>query len=294
MRFVLPPFLGHATTSLRSSFAREVEQRLKPPAVHDLLTAADLSHLPGGVQRYIEASGAVGRERVVNFRAKFRGSIRRNPRAGWMRFEAEQYNFYPDPARLFLIESTLFGIPFGAFHRYVGSSATMQADVASVLRVVDAHGPEMTRSETVTMFNDMCAFAPATLIDPKLRFQELGPQRVRGTFSNAGYTVSAELYFNERWQLVNFVSDDRSQTSDGKTYDRYRWSTPLQDYRDFGGRRVAAQGEASWSMPEGEFAYVRLELLSLEYNAHGVETSKEATFTEPPSASVAKLKIPNR
>ena len=268
MRFVVPAFLGHAATNLRSSFAREVGRRLRPRSAHEALSAADLTHLPAAVRRYIEASGAVGRERVVNFRAKFRGSIRRSPAAGWVRFEAEQHNFYVEPARLFLMKAAFLGIPLDVFHCYIDSAATMQVDVASLLRVVDARGPEMTRSETVTMFNDMCAFAPATLIDPKLRWQELDAQCVRCSFSNAGYSISAELFFGDRGELVNFVSDDRSQTSDGTTYDRYRWSTPLRDYRDFCGRRVAAQGEASWAMPAGEFVYVRLELLSLEYNAH--------------------------
>jgi len=37
-----------------------------------------------------------------------------------------------------------------------------------LLTVVDAHGAEMNKSETVTLLNDMFILAPATLIIPKI------------------------------------------------------------------------------------------------------------------------------
>ena len=52
----------------------------------------------------------------------------------------------------------MFGVPFQAFHRFVGPSATIRVKVASVVMMVDAKGPEMDEAETVTLFNDLCVF----------------------------------------------------------------------------------------------------------------------------------------
>jgi hypothetical protein len=50
--------------------------------------------------------------------------------------------------------------------------------VASVVTMVDAKGPEMDEAETVTLFNDLCVFAPGALIGRGIRWQEIAPQTV--------------------------------------------------------------------------------------------------------------------
>ena len=95
-----------------------------------------------------------------------------------------QHNFFDQPrARVFLMEASRYGIPFVALHRYVGDAATMQVRVASLFDIVDARGPEMNQGETVTMFNDMCLLAPASLVDADVEWQEIDGHSVRGTFT---------------------------------------------------------------------------------------------------------------
>ena len=56
------------------------------------------------------------------------------------------------------------------------------------------------------------------------------------------------------------------QLEDGKTYERYPWSTPLSSYREFEAHRLASRGEAIWSTPVGDYGYGRFELVSVRYN----------------------------
>jgi hypothetical protein len=183
-----------------------------------------------------------------------------------MDFSSEQYNFFDDPTRLFLIESSLFGIPFNGLHLYAGRSATMQIKVASLFQVVDARGDTMTRSETVTLFNDMCIMAPATLIDTDITWEPIDSLVAKATFTNKGFAISALLYFNERGELVDFSSDDRFMSTDGITYKNYRWTTPMSNYREFDGRRIATQAELVWHTPQGKYVYGKFELAEIEYN----------------------------
>jgi hypothetical protein len=260
-------FLSQGPWSLRTEYDREVAQGLRRAVATPPLIDADLTRLPVAVRRYIRLSGAVGQPRVQNFRARFHGQIRSGPQARWMSFKGEQYNFYDQPSRLFLMDATLFGIPIQAFHRFIGPSSTMRVKVASVVTMVDAKGPELDEAETVTLFNDLCVFAPGALIDGGIQWQEIDPHTIGASFTNLTHTIRATLSFNDRGELTNFVADGRAAASaDGKTFNKMRWSTPLNDYRTFGTHRLMTRGEGVWHAPSGDYSYLRFDLDAIEYN----------------------------
>jgi hypothetical protein len=262
--------LDRRPASLPSLYAAEVEQhdaevaRSAPPPP---VTEAELAPLPPLVQTYLRRAGVVGKPHVRSFHAVFDAQMRRAPDAGWMPAAVDQHNFFggPAPARLFFTRATQWGIPFVVLHRYTGDAATMQVRIAGLFEIVNARGPEMTQAETVTLFNDICFLAPAVLVDVPVRWQTLGDRQVKGTYTNAGKTISAVLSFDGAGDLVGFVSEDRYQ-SDGKTYKRLPWSTPLRGYRDFGGVRLASEGDAIWREPAGEWVYGRFVLKRITYN----------------------------
>jgi hypothetical protein len=161
----------------------------------------------------------------------------------------------------------MFGVPVEAFHRLVGGHATMQVMVAGAIPLVDAHGEDMDRSETVTLFNDMCLLAPATLIDSSIAWETVDKRSVRARFSYGAHTISATLRFGDDGLLTTFTSDDRSRSSpDGKVFTRLPFSTPVRDYRRFGAGRLASHGEARWTLPSGAFTYGEFDLQEVTYN----------------------------
>jgi hypothetical protein len=184
-----------------------------------------------------------------------------------MEFTAEQVNFPGEPARFFFMKATRSGLPVDVFHAFRGDSATMRVRLLSLVPLVNAEGPELTRAETVTLFNDLCVLAPAALIDPTIRWDPIDQHSVRAYYTVGPTTISAVLLFNEAGELVDFVSDDRLVvSSDGTRFTPQRWSTPLGDYRTFGPARVASRGEGRWHSPDGEFVYIEMELLDLQMN----------------------------
>jgi hypothetical protein len=165
------------------------------------------------------------------------------------------------------MSGSMFMIPVQGYHRYIGPSATMRIKAAGLVRLVDVSGDEMNQGETVTLFNDMCVIAPATLIDRAIVWEQGDARTARARFTNAGQTIRAELSFNESGELSNFSSTDRYQTSrDGSTVKRVRWSTPLGAYRSFGAVRLASGGEGRWHEPDREYVYIELTLDEVHYN----------------------------
>jgi hypothetical protein len=238
-----------------------------------VLTEAALEPLPAPVARYIRQSGAVGKPQVGSFRAIIHGKIRSGPGKPWMTFTGEQVNtFGPVPDRFFKMDATMARLPVDVLHVFAGDAATMRVKLCSLLPMVNVSGPELTRAETVTLLNDMCVMAPSALATASITWTLLDDHRARATFTRYGHSVTADLVFNDRDQLVNFASDDRYAASpDGKTFRRQRWSTPLQGYRSFHGRTISASGQACWRTPEpeGQFTYLEFRVDEITYQAAG-------------------------
>ncbi len=249
------------------------------PSTGAVVTETDLAHLPDLVAGYVRGSGAVGQPRVGSVHARFHGRIRAGANARWMTYTGEQVNTYgPAPSRSFFMDAALFGLPVDVLHVFAGSAATMRVKLCSVVPMVNAAGPDMDRAETVTLFNDLCILASAALVDAPILWQPLDDTHVRGTFTNGAQTVTADLTF-DNGDLVDFVSDDRMSTSrDGSTFTPRRWSTPVRDYRTFGGRRIATHGEGRWHTtdPQGQYVY-------LEYNLDAITSNPRTAPATPPS-----------
>ena len=260
-------FASRGPSSLGATYERHV-RAIPPAAPSPALTEADLAPLPAPVQRYVRGAGALGRPRPNSFRAAWTGHIRGGATEPWMAFTAEQVSTLEPPRRFFKMDAVLKGLPVDVLHVYDDAGATMRVKVLSVYPMADARGPELTRAETVTVLNDLCVLAPATLTSPRIRWQPVDASTARAWFTAGGNTISAELRFDAAGELVDFVSDDRRASSaDGRSFTPMRWSTPLRDYTARGPARVATHGDAVWSPAAGPaYVYGEFDLTALSYD----------------------------
>lgn len=192
---------------LRAKYERLVHdglERTASSARPQLIAEADLAALPPLVQRYLRFAGVVGTPKVQGFRARMTGRIRGSAEAPWMPFSAEQYNFYDPPRRCFFMEATRGGLPLDGLHAYGEADASMRVRLLSMFPVVDLGGPELMRTETVTILNDMSLLAPGRLIDPAIRWRELDAHSVEATYTNGPHTIQAVLIFDDSGALADF------------------------------------------------------------------------------------------
>jgi hypothetical protein len=254
---------------VRAEYEQLVNEALRQTAKLEpvTITEADLAGLPEPVQRYLHVAGVVGTPRVRGFRAQMTGRIRGSADAEWMSFSAEQYNFFDPPRRYFWLEAVRGGLPVDGLHAYGQTDASMRIRLLSLIPVVDLGGQDLMRTETVTVLNDMSIFAPGSLLDPSIRWQQQGAHNVEATYVNGPHTVRAVLVFDDSGVLVNFWSDDRpALAEDGKTLQPQRWSTPVHDYRTVGPYHLFATGEARYAAPSGDYAYAELEVIEVVVN----------------------------
>ena len=251
---------------LKENYEQEVKHGLLQSLPKGLLTEKDIAHLPMPVQKYIRYSKSLNKEKVGNFKITFSGKIRKDSTSGWMNLTSEQYNFVEKPTRLFYLKAIMKGLPVRGFHCYKEGVAFMDIRLFSFYKVQYQQGIEMGQSETVTFFNDMCCLAPATLIDDRIKWVEIDAHRVLATFTCKKIIISANLLFNDEGQLINFISDDRYAQMKDNTMKKFRWSTPLKNYKEIDGRMLPGYAETIYSYPEGDFCYGIFKIESAEYN----------------------------
>ena len=247
-----------------STFRNDVKSHLlKTSNVQtDLLTESDMQALPFSVQKYLRYCNVVNKPKVKNIRLVFDGEMREKGK-DWFTLKSVQYNFFDEPTRLFFLKAKMFGLTVPGYHDYQQATARMNIKLFGLLPMVQKDGVEMNKAETVTVFNDMCLLAPATLIDKRIEWVPVDSLSAKAIFTNGTNKITATLYFNEQGQLINFSSDDRYAISDMK---QYRFSTPVKEYTQMNNINIPKYGEAVWHYPDGEFVYGKFRLKSIEYN----------------------------
>ena len=254
------PGLGAELTRRRTELLRA------PAAAPPLLTEALIAPLPAPVQRYLRVCGWLGRPLPSSVQVDFDATMFSAPGAAGMRGPAVQIDRFDLPRRLFFMRTRRAGLPVAVLHDYRGAQASMQVRLASLFDVVFLQGDTLARAETVTLLNDLCLFAPAWLVDARLSWTAQDGHRCRVAYTQGPHRVAAELVFNDAGELVNFHSDDRGALQKDGSLRLLRWSTPVRDYREFDGRRVATQGDAVYAYPEGDFVYGRFALRQIRFD----------------------------
>jgi hypothetical protein len=257
--------------SVKEVFLKQVADEFirQPLQKEEILTMRDIEHLPQNVQTYILGTGAVGKPKVQNLRLEFDAKMFRKPGDRPMVCIVVQYSFFGTYTRIFFLTTKMFGIPARVLHSYISCHATMWVRIASLFNMVHLTGPKLTATETVTVMNDLCAFAPSALIDKRLSWKEIDSLRTEVTLSNDPYNVKALLYFNELGELIDFESDDGPDVVGKPGRQNFKWSTPFRDYKETGGLRIITEGEAIYHRPEGNFSYGTFTLRKIEYNLSG-------------------------
>jgi hypothetical protein len=164
---------------------------------------------------------------------------------------------------LFFMKAKMFGITIPGCHRYEHQKAMMNIKLFGLFDIVKIQNKEITKGETVTILNDMCLMAPATLLSRQLEWEAIDSLTAKVIFTNGAITVSAVLYFNKNGQLIDFISNDRYDTNSQQTFP---FSTPVSEYQPMYGMNLISYGEAIWHYNDTPFVYGKFNVKEIEYN----------------------------
>lgn len=256
---------------MRRDFARELADAgidatpLPVPPVE----AAELQHLPEPARRYLAFMRVAGRPRVWSFAAGYAGRFRPGADKAWGDCEAWQYNRRAPIARYFRLRMQYLGpLPVTARDTYEDGEGRLEVKLLGLLTVADATGEPFDIGELVTWLNDAVLLAPSMLLAPEVVFAPACDDAFDLALTDAGHTVRARVFVDERGAPLDFSTTDRFYAPGDQEPVRTRWTTPVAGWDLTGEQPTPTRAQALWHLPEGPLAYADFTLLpgSLAFN----------------------------
>jgi hypothetical protein len=235
---------------------------------------SDLMGLPSSTERYLRASGVIGRPRDRSFAAHLHGRFRLRPNQRPMRCETWQCNTVAPVARLFHMRIDFAGfVPMVGRDTYVAGHGRMRGTLLHLVAVADGSGDEFDLSELATYLNDAVVMAPSMLLVPEVTFTAVDDASFDVSITDAGRTVAARVFLDDAGHPRDFRTSDRFADLPGGLR-RAEWSTPLAGWHAIAGRALPRTGAAVWKLVDGDLAYLEFTFddRAVTYNPSFVPT----------------------
>jgi len=226
----------------------------------------DLKELPEPVQRYFQYTLKEGQEYIRFVRLKQDGEFRMKGNQPWMPIKAEQYFTTESPAFLWRVKLNMLPLVWiEGRDMYYQGKGNMLIKLLSTLTLADATGNEIDVSSLIRFLAEAVWFPTALLPNDYLEWKEIDSNSARVIIKYKGYTASGVFTFNEKGEIIKFVSNDRYMESDGK-YFQEQWSGYYRNYQQFEGIKIPTQGEVEWNLSDRDLPYARLKITEIQYN----------------------------
>lgn len=259
--------VGAAGAGWERMVKREVEELFAGVAAKTddrTITAADLQGLPSSVQKWLQRSNVVGKQRVSTVRFKQRGVIRTGKDQPWMPFTAVQYYTVAKPG--FIWSARVKAAPLVQLvgrDRYFDGKGHMLIKLLALKTVADGKGDEMNQGALLRFLSEIIWF-PTAALSEYIKWEPVDETSARANMSYKGVTADGVFQFNEEGDVTRFVAK-RYRTVDGG-YTKDTWSGVVSDYREFSGIRIPTTAEVMWNLETGDFSYFKGEVTEIEYD----------------------------
>lgn len=163
----------------------------------EIFTKNDFSDFPFTIQKYIEKCGYLGTQKMSYLKMEYHDvNFMQEKDSPSLKIDYTQYNFVNEPNRLALIDSSMFGVPFEGYDYYKNGKGGMKGVIAKAITLFDQTGADMDKACLATFLAESL-FAPTTLLQDYIAFEEISDFEVRAIISYKGQTASGIFTFNE-------------------------------------------------------------------------------------------------
>ncbi len=242
----------------------EIQELLGPhrTASHAGVSADQIAALPEPVQRWLRWSGAaVDRSIPATVRLRQQGELRLGGR-GWVPFTAEEYYSTQPPAFLWKADVSIApGVHVVGKDSYLGGRGTLEMRLLGLFPVAQDEGADMDKGDLLRFLNEIMWFPGGALL-PEISWEAIDDDSARAVLSHGGVSGTAVFFFDAEGRPTNMAAD-RFDRDYGAVVP---WSTPFHAYGEFDGVRVPTEGEAVYTREEGNFEYIRVTVIDVDYN----------------------------
>ncbi len=254
----------------KSNFNTGVQQEVRQlystqRANAELLIAGNKSAtLPVIVQNWIENSGISAIGPIEKVHLNQRGMMRTEPDGKWMPFSAEQWFNIPEPGFVWKTKVEMVGPVFlTGRDKLINGEGSMNISLLSLIPVVsEGKDPKLDQGSRVRYLAEICWF-PSAAMQPYLIWETLGVDRARATFRDQP-DVSGIFQFDGQGRIISFEALRYRGSGDDAPMEK--WVVRNTSFAEFNQVNIPNRSEVSWITEGGEFHWLSLEIIVIEYN----------------------------
>lgn len=257
-------FSTYKFSTIVESESQHILQNIKAEKI-PIISENDVLHLPQIVQKWMLNSGAMGNPKAQTARLKQVGTMRTKPKSKWMPFEAIQYFNTENPS--FIWQTKVWAIPLIIMlgrDKLKDGKGEMLIKLAGLVPVVNASdNPKVNSGTLLRYLAELCWFPSATL-NEYIIWETLDANSAKATFTYKNQSVSGIFLFNDNGDFIAFEAD--RYYGSNKEAQLEKWQITAEEYKIFQGMKIPAQCKVIWKLKDGDFNWLNLEIVSIDYN----------------------------
>ena len=229
------------------------------------VTDDDLRDLPAPVRRYLETVLGDDQRHVESARLTQRGEIRMDD--AWKPFSATQNVSIRPPGFVWDASVEVFPrLSARVVDAYVDGAGSLSAHLLSTLPVARADpGPAVNEGELLRYIGESVWY-PTALLSDAVEWSPIDDRSAMATVVDGENVAYLEFRFDERDLVESVHADVRYRQED----DSYApWTGHFDDYRERNGLLVPVEARVEWNLPDGDLAYWRARIESIEHEFVG-------------------------
>ena len=256
----------------RFSYTRSINHEIDnlfsrmPLKKAEKITTEMIVHLPVPVQKWMENSGIVGKDRIYTVRLKQRAQMKLKPeQKEWTDARAEQYYTIEKPAFIWRVDMQMMPlINVMGRDKFLDGKGEMQIKLLSLIPIVNEADNEQINTGAMLRYLGEIVWFPSAALSPDITWQYIDETSAQATLSYQETAVSGVFFFNEQGEFIKF-SAQRYLGGD-KDAELREWIITATESKMMNGIIIPAQCEATWKLETGDWTWLKIEITDIAYN----------------------------
>jgi hypothetical protein len=250
---------------------QETDNILSQIKIHqeDNITENTIKDLPEPVKNWLRNSGVIGKPLISVGKVFQKAEMKIKPdQDDWLSASAIQYTTIENPAFIWTVDvkmNSLFS--FQGRDKFENGKGEMLIKINSLINVVNEQGEKIDEGSLQRYLGEMVWF-PSLALSPYITWELINDTTAKATMTYMGTKGSGTFFFNPNSDVIKYSClRYKGNEVDAK---RHEWQMLINDYKTFDGIKVPSKMKARWKLEDGDWTWLKLEVIDIIYNENAV------------------------
>ena len=251
---------------------KEFKEVIKKKGIEKSIIIKDsnTNQIPEIVEKWIKKSGATNQINITNVHLKQKGVMRIKANSKWMPFTAEQYFNVTNPSFVWSVNVEAFpNISIVGRDKMNNENGEMLIKIMSLFPIVNEKNNPKVNSATMTRFLSEICWFPSAALNNYITWRTIDHNSAEATLTLNNISVSGIFKFNHEGDLILF---ETNRYFGGDVNSKLeKWEIKNVEFKTFNGYRIPNKSEVTWKLKEGDFNWLNIEIINIDYNLKDFE-----------------------